>query len=239
MLNLNSILKACIVIPCKLSDEYLYNVTFRFLDSIDKLTAYTDYEILIYNNNSEQSLTEKLIQQINTLNNRNKIKILNIENYQFNLSQIYNWSLYHSDAELFIFCNNDMEIVNPEWLTNIILWFDTTSDLGICIPFHDNIGDPFNNNPTHILRDNGQSAFAIYAMTRRVIEDIGGFDERFDLYYHDYDVRESVKHKGYKVLWAYDSIVKHYGDRTTINHPKSFVRDNILEKWNLLLKKWS
>lgn len=231
-------MKTCIVVPCKLSDEYLYSITFRFLDTIDKITTYPDYEVLIYNNNSEHHLTEKLIQQMNNFNNREKFKISTIENYQFNLSQIYNWSLLHSDAELFVLCNNDMEVVNSEWLTNLIVWFGTTPDMGMCIPFHDNIGDPFSIGSRHILIDHGQAAFALYAMPRRVIEDIGGFDERFNLYYHDYDVREAVKHKGYKVLWAYDSIVKHYGDRTTINHPKSMIRDNTLEKWNLLLKKW-
>jgi len=244
-------MKTCIVVPCKIADEYLYSVTFRFLDSIDKRTVHPDYEVFIYNNNSEHHLTERLTKEISYFNNRNKFKISTIDNYIFNLSQsysipqiyrlsqIYNWSLLDSDAELFVLCNNDMEIVNPEWLTNLIIWFNATPNLGMCIPFHDNIGDPFKVNPTHVLKDHGQAAFAIYAMTRKVIKEIGGFDERFNLYYHDYDVRESVKNKGYKVLWAYDSIVKHYGDRTTINHPKSGISDNTLDKWNLLKKKWN
>jgi len=231
-------MKTCIVVPCKLIDENLLNITYRFLDSIDKKTTYPRYEVLIYDNNSESYLTQKLINYISTLYNREKFKISVLNNYKFNLSQIYNWSLIHSDAELFVLSNNDMEVINNEWLTNLVNWFYITPDLGICIPFHDNIGDPFEANPINILRYHEQTAFAIYSMHRRVIEDIGGFDERFNLYYHDYDVIESVKNKGYKVLWAYDSIVKHYGDRTTINHPKSIIYDNSLDKWKLLLKKW-
>jgi GT2 family glycosyltransferase len=212
-------MKICIVIPAALVDEKLHDITLRFLDSIDKYTVYPNYEVLIYDNNSDPKLTEKLVQETNDLNNKDKFKVKILTNYQFNLSQVYNMALKDSDAELFIMTNNDMEILNEDWLSNIVKWFRTILNLGICVPYHDFLGNPFNIKSSDIVKDHGDKSFAIYGITRKVINEIGGFDERFDLYHHDHDVYRTVVGKGYKVLWAYDSLVKHYGERTTINHP--------------------
>ncbi len=203
-----------------------------------KRTTYPYYDVLIYNNNSEPYLTERLVQQINNFNNKDKFKMTTLINYQFNLSQIYNCSLQHSDAELFVFCNNDMEVINPDWLDNIVRWFNIMHDMGICMPFHDFIGDPFKITPINILIEHPTIHwFAIYCMLRKIIENIGEFDERFDLYYHDHDVYKSAKRKGYKILWVYNSLVKHYGERTTINHPKSGQYD-LDRVYRLLQDKW-
>jgi glycosyltransferase involved in cell wall biosynthesis len=209
-------MKACIVIPCSLMDDNLFNITVRFLNSLDH-TTYPNFEVLIYNNNSKRHLTERLSQHINIYyKNKDKYKIKTIKNYRFNLSQVYNWSLKDSNAELFVFCNNDMEIINQEWLSNIVKWFDITPDMGICIPYQ--YGDTFKMIPEDKLTTGGGS-FAMYAMSRKIIESIGGFDERFDLYCQDHDVFHSILSKGYKVTYAMNALVKHYGDRTTINHP--------------------
>lgn len=233
-------MKACIVIPCRLIDGNLLDVTYRFLNSIDKNTLYDNYEVLIYNNNSEHNLTERLRQLIDTFYSKDKFRIIDLGEYKFNLAQVYNYSLKDSNAELFVFCNNDMEILNNRWLTNLIKWFDMTPGLGICIPVHDFAADPrkINLSPEKVLKDHGEQAFCVYSMTRNVIESIGGFDERFDLYYQDFDTYRTVFHKGYKILWAYNSIIKHYGERTTINHPKINVGIyNAGEAYKLLLEK--
>lgn len=215
-------IKACIVIPATLVDEKLYDITLRFINSIDKRTTYENYEVLLYDNNSDTKLTEKLIAYINTLNNKDKFKVKILTNYRFNLSQVYNMALKDSDAELFIDANNDMEIMNEEWLANIIKWFEITPKLGMCIPYQDIIGNPLIAKSTNILYDSGDMCwFAIYGITRKALIDIGGHDEKVDLYYHDFDIFNAIKRKGYIARWAFNSIVKHYGDRTTINHPET------------------
>ncbi len=229
-------MKVCIVIPASLIDEKLFNITTRFIDSIDKRTTYSNYEVLIYDNNSDPKLTERLSRQINNLKNKDKFRVKILRNYQFNLSQVYNMSLKDSGAELFVMANNDMEIINAEWLTNIVKWFETTPNLGICIPYHDFIGNPLRAEPRNIIKDNGNISFAIYSIPRKIIEDIKGFDEKFDLYFHDHDVRNMVITKGYRILWAYNAIVKHYGERTTINHSK-IPRHNYDGAYKLLRKK--
>jgi glycosyltransferase involved in cell wall biosynthesis len=215
-------MKVCITIPAMLADEKLYNVTLRFLDSIDKRTTYPNYEVLIYDNNSDPKLTERLIQQVNNLKNKAKFRIKILKNYKFNLSQIYNKALKDSNAKLFVMANNDMEIINGEWLANIVKWFETTPKLGTCMPYQNILGNPLKFKPVNILKDHGDMCwFAIYAISRKAINAIGGFDEKVPLYFHDFDVHHTIKRQGYKALWAYNAIVRHYGDRTTINHPKS------------------
>jgi GT2 family glycosyltransferase len=215
-------MKVCIVIPAMLADDKLYNTTLRFLDSIDKHTIYPNYEVLIYDNNSDPKLTERLIQQVNNLKNNTKFRIKILTNYKFNLSQIYNKALKDSNAELFVMANNDMEIINAEWLKNIVKWFETTPKLGMCMPYQNILGDPLKFKPVDKLKDHGDVCwFAIYTISRKATNAIGGFDEKVPLYFHDFDVYYTVKRKGYKALWAYNAIVRHYGDRTTINHQKS------------------
>lgn len=219
MLCENFSMKVCIVIPVALIDKKLFDITSRFLGSIDKRTIYPNYDVLIYNNNSDPKLTERLAQEINNLKNKDKFKVKILKNYTFNISQVYNMSLKDSDADIFVMSNNDMEIINNEWLTNIVRWIENVPDIGICIPYHDFLGNPLKVKSSDIIKDHGRVSFAIYSMTRKVIKEIGGFDERFDLYYHDHDVYRMVMKKGYKILWAHNAIVKHYGERTTINHP--------------------
>lgn len=213
-------MRVCIVVPAMLADEKLYNITLRFLDSIDKRTVYPNYEVLIYDNNSDPRLTEGLVREISSLSHKERFRIKVLKNYKFNLSQVYNMALRDSNADIFVMSNNDMEIMNPEWLTNIVKWFEITPNLGICVPYHDFIGNPVGVKSVDIIKDNGNISFAVYSMSRKVIENIKGFDERFDLYFHDHDVYNTVRAKGYRVLWAYNAIVKHYGERTTIDCSK-------------------
>lgn len=227
-------MKACIVVPCRLMDDNLFNITTRFLNSIDR-TTYQNFEVLIYNNNSEQHLTDRLSQHINNnYKNKDKFKITTVAKYRFNLSQVYNWSLKNSDAEIFVFCNNDMEIINSDWLDNIVKWFVATPDMGICIPYQQ--GDISKMVPNDRLIPGGGS-FAMYSMSRKIIQSIGGFDERFELYCQDHDIYHSVLSKGYRVTYAMNALVKHYGDRTTINHQKTMERYDLGNSYRLLNSK--
>jgi hypothetical protein len=229
-------MRVCIVVPVTLVDKKLFDITLRFLDSIDKRTTYSNYDVLVYDSNSDLKLTRRLSQEIGNLKNKDKFKVKILTNYRFNISQIYNTSLKDSSADMFIMSNNDMEIINAEWLTNIVRWIENIPDIGICIPYHDFLGDPLNVMLNDTVEDHGRVSFAIYGITRKVIKDIGGFDERFDLYYHDHDVYSMVIKKGYKVLWAHNALVKHYGERTTINHP-NIERHDYKRAHNLFLSK--
>jgi GT2 family glycosyltransferase len=193
----------------------------KFLNSIDKKTTYPYYEVLIYNNNSEPELTDKLIQEIGKLNNKEKFKIIELGKYLFNLSQVYNRSLKDSDAILFIMSNNDMEVVNAEWLANIVKWFETTPNLGICVPFQDIIGNPLTTKPEDRLGDPGDMCwFAMYSIPRWLVNEIGGCDENVPLFFHDFDMHNTVRRKGYLIRWAYNAMIKHHG-AVTVYHSKS------------------
>lgn len=236
-------IKVCIVIPVRFADENLLSITKRFINSIKEKTIYPDYEILVFDNNSKSELSQAFLEYSNQVNMN--MRVMNQGKTRFNLSKVYNQSLDISDAEIFIFATNDLEVLNEGWLTNIVKWFKSEPNLGICAPYTDFLSDPVGRSVEDRLVDHGDVSMAIYVVQREKMEKIGKFDERFDLYYHDHNVHHQFKSKGYDVKFAYNVLIKHYGERTTIHHPEVSKEeqeqypDRYGKAYNLLHKKWN
>ncbi len=110
--------KVSIIIPNKDHIKELKNC----LNSIEK-SSYKNYEILIIENNSEDS---KTFEYYETLKENEKIKILNYiykENETFNYSKLNNYGVSNAIGEFIVLLNNDIEIISDEWLEEM---------LGIC-----------------------------------------------------------------------------------------------------------
>ncbi|MDI1298694.1 glycosyltransferase [Methylotenera sp.] len=86
------------------------------IESICNKTHYTNWEILIVDNQSEQLATH---QYFATLVKDKRIKILKFD-APFNYSAINNFAVAHANGEILGFINNDVEVITPQWLDEMV-----------------------------------------------------------------------------------------------------------------------
>lgn len=108
--------KVSIIVPFKDEVSVLNNLLTTF-----ELTDYTDHEILLVDNGSVKAETKEYLSQLST---NKKIRVIQY-NKPFNYSKINNYAVdfCNKNSELFLFLNNDIEIMHPEWLSNMVQHF--------------------------------------------------------------------------------------------------------------------
>ena len=87
------------------------------IQSILEKTQYPHYEILIVNNNSQEPETLSWLESIQKQSY--KIKVL-VYSQAFNYSAINNFAVKKAQGSIIGLINNDIEVINPEWLTEMI-----------------------------------------------------------------------------------------------------------------------
>ena len=123
--NLNNE-KVDIIIPMR--DKW--SLSKECVESILEKTKYDNYQITIINNNSEQQLTFDWFKEIEKKSK--KIRILDA-NFEFNWSKLQNFGVKNSDADIFVFLNNDTVIIDENWL-NILCENAKRDDVGVVGP---------------------------------------------------------------------------------------------------------
>ena len=86
------------------------------IESILNKTTYTNYEILLIDNGSDDA---DCINYFNKLNKHDKITVLTY-NEPFNYSAINNFGAKHAKGEVLALVNNDIEVISPDWLLNMV-----------------------------------------------------------------------------------------------------------------------
>ncbi|MCI8277640.1 MAG: glycosyltransferase [Clostridia bacterium] len=84
----------------------------RCIDSILNLSTYSNYEIIIVENNSKEEETFKFY---NELKENEKIRVIEFEG-EFNYSKIINEGVKASNAEFILQLNNDTKVLTGNWL---------------------------------------------------------------------------------------------------------------------------
>ncbi|RUO45764.1 glycosyltransferase family 2 protein [Idiomarina aquatica] len=85
--------------------------------SILEKTTYPNYEIVILDNGSVEPETLSFFRQIQEEDER--VSVLRYD-HPFNYSAINNFGVKQTSGELVGLINNDIEVINPEWLTEMV-----------------------------------------------------------------------------------------------------------------------
>lgn len=190
--------KIDIIIPMK--DKW--SLTKQCVESIIKKTSYKNYQITILDNNSESKLTFEWFEEVKKLDKR--VRVLKA-NFEFNWSKLQNFGIKNSNADIFIFLNNDTIIVDDKWLDilaenaardeigvvgPLLLYEDGTIQhggvvIGLCgyadhtfkglQPIHAGINYPSPMVARNVMGVTG----ACMAISRKTIDKIGLFNEDF------------------------------------------------------------
>lgn len=105
--------KATIIIPTK----DLAKVTEVCLRSIYEKTTYKNYEVIVVNNRSEKPETFALFEKYRK--NYQNFRVIDAD-FEFNYSKINNYAVDQSKSDFIVLLNNDIEIISPDWLEQMI-----------------------------------------------------------------------------------------------------------------------
>jgi GT2 family glycosyltransferase len=84
----------------------------RTIDSLFTKTKYTNYEVLIVDNQSKKNETKEYLRSLST---RVGVRILTYDK-PFNYSAINNYAASHARGSILTLLNNDIEVISPDWL---------------------------------------------------------------------------------------------------------------------------
>lgn len=215
-----------IIIPSK--NHYL--ILKKLIDSLFTQTDYKKFDVIIVDNNSTD---DKLLTYYGKITKEYPIQIIPF-NEEFNYSKAINLGASVSQSDLLLFLNNDMEIISPDWLTELVQWamipeigivggkllYDnkTIQHAGIIIGLQGFVGHLYLHAPDHYFgllgsvdwyRDVNAVTGACQMMRRSVFTELGGYDEKFSLVFNDVDFCLRAIKKGYRNLYNPFAVLKH------------------------------
>lgn len=154
-----------LIIPTRNGIELLK----KCLDSILIKTTYSNYEIILIDNNSDDPATVRYLKK---LRSKPKIRVISDTN-PFNFSALNNSAINIAHGEIIGLINNDVEVISPDWLTEMVshalrpevgavgakLWYgdDTIQHAGIILGINGIAGHAHRFTPKS---DNGYCARA-------------------------------------------------------------------------------
>jgi GT2 family glycosyltransferase len=227
-----------------------YEITKRAIDSIVDKSTYTNYEILLVDNNSDD---ETALAYFDEINNHEKITVLRYP-HPFNYSAINNFAAKQAKGEIIGLINNDVEVINPEWLTEMVshaqredigcvgamLYFDndTIQHAGVIM----GIGGVAGHSHKQFKRDSHgyfsrlnivQNLSAVTAacllVKKTVFEQVNGLNEKdLTVAFNDVDFCLKVQAAGYRNLWTPYAELYHYESisRGAEDNPEKIARFN-------------
>lgn len=229
--------KVSIIIPTKDHVDLLKPA----IDSIFLRTTYVNYEIIILNNNSEQKETFDYFDYL--LATYPNIRIENAF-YEFNWSKLNNHGIRIASGDVFVFLNNDIEIISSNWLELLVshAFRDEIGVVGPLLLYEDDTiqhagivvglggwaehvykgvkavhhGSPFIS--PMVTRNVTAVTGACMAISKATIEKIGNFDERFIICGSDVEICIRAIQQGYLNLYTPMVRLYHYESKSRSAH---------------------
>jgi GT2 family glycosyltransferase len=230
------------------------------VDSILQKTTYSNFEILVAENGSQENETLMLYEKLKQIQ---KLRIVNWEQ-PFNYSSINNWAVEQANGQVLLFLNNDTQVINGNWLEEM-LQFALRSDVGAVgakLYYQDGtiqnggiilgIGGIAGHSHKYFPKNHrgyfGQLALphnvsavtgACLMIRKQVFQEVGGFDKNFPVAYGDVDLCLRVLQKGYLNVWTPYAELYHFESKTR-GYKDADKRSNqemihFKQKWSLFL----
>ncbi|MBX9629207.1 MAG: glycosyltransferase family 2 protein [Burkholderiales bacterium] len=217
--------------------------------SLRSKTDYRNYEIIVVDNDDLRSTTRQFIEA-------NGCRLVHFRE-PFNVARKMNLGARESRGELLLFMNDDIEVINPEWLRRMIPLVQRAGVgvVGAKLLFESgkiqHVGVAFDDDglPDHVLRGfHGDSQGYFFSVAgnrdflavtgacmltpKPLFESIGGFDEAFAINYNDIDYCLKAHHAGYRSV---------YTPHARLYHFESQNRERVVapQEIELFLQRWA
>ncbi|MBQ6850394.1 MAG: glycosyltransferase family 2 protein [Oscillospiraceae bacterium] len=199
-------------------------VLTKCIDSLYEKTAYTNFEVLVVENNSTEPETFEYYGKIQK--EHSNLKVLYYKG-GFNFSAINNFAAQQANGEMYLLLNNDIEIISENWLGEMVslalqknvgivgamLYYpnDTVQHAGVITGLGGFAGH------SHKYHPRGKSGYmfrlacvqnlscvtaACLLVTKQAFDAANGLDEEFTVAFNDVDFCLRIRDMGYHVLFT-------------------------------------
>ena len=212
------------------------DVLDKCLKSLYKKTTYSNFEIIIVENNSENKDTFEYYERVKTQYANLKVVVWD---GPWNYSAINNFGVKHASGDYYLLLNNDVEVITPSWLEEMVMFIqrddvgavgsmlyypdDTIQHAGLILGINGSAG----HSHKHAVRDsigyvhrlciaqNLSGVTGACLMTKRSIwDEIQGLDESFAVSFNDVDFCLRIRQAGYLIVFTPYAELYHYESKS-------------------------
>lgn len=212
------------------------------IEAIEEKTTYTNYDIIILDNDSKEPATLEYFAQT-------KYRVVPCPG-PFNYAHIVNRGISHSSAQFVVTLNNDTILVTPDWLEQMVglASLRDVSIVGACLLDQDGRREhesiviaPY---PQHLrtdsnyphpdefsaaTRDVAAVTGAVQMVRRELWESLGGMDEQLKVVMNDVDICLRSQEDGRHVVYTPEVQLYHHvsssrGDLDPLDDRNRFIR---------------
>lgn len=221
------------------------------VDSILERTQYDAYEIHVVDNDSRDPEALEYLASLRAPCSVHRWA------HPFNYSAINNFGVAASRGEQLLFLNNDVEVINPDWLMAMLEYaqLESVGAVGAKLLYPDGtiqhagivltpggIGlHAFRNTAKDVpgaprLADLPRNCTAVTGacmmVRRRVFEELGGFDEQLRVVLNDVDLCLRLREKTYQVIYTPYALLYHHEGASRRRHHPAEDEKRFKERWS-------
>ncbi len=200
------------------------NLLQRCVDSIFTKTSYSNFEVIIVDNQSTDSATLAYLKQ---LAQEKRARILKFD-AKFNYSTINNNAVNQANGTFICLMNNDIEVISEEWLDEMVsqasrpeigavgamLYYpdETIQHAGVLLGLDGIAGHLYSGqargipgymNRAELVQNLSAVTGACLVIRKNIYQEVGGLDEtNLPVAFNDVDFCIRVQDKGYRNLWT-------------------------------------
>lgn len=206
----------------------------RCVNSILEKSTYTNYEIVIVENNSEDPKTFELYEDLKELSD--KVSVVKYEG-KFNYSKVNNFGVSYTKGDYILLLNNDTEVITVNWMEEMLMYAQredvgavgaklyyadrTIQHAGVVIGLgaHRTAGHTHYKQPRENLGYMGRLCYtqnvtavtgACLMVKKALWEKVGGLEEQFEISLNDVDFCLKLRKEGYLNVFTPFAELFHY-----------------------------
>ena len=208
----------------------------KCLDSVFEKTTYSNYEIVIMENNSS---SPEIFDYYDRLQKEHANLRVIVWAGKFNYSAINNYGVRRCSGEYILLLNNDTEVITSDWLQEMLMFAQredvgavgaklyypdhTIQHAGVILGLGGLAGHAFCNAEINNVGYMGRLIYAqnlsavtgaCLMMRRTVWDEIGGLDEAFAVAFNDVDLCMRIRQAGYLIVWTPFAELYHYESKS-------------------------
>ena len=246
-----------IIIPTRNRFDLLQPCIESLLDK----TRYSNYELIIIDNLSDDSATLEYFSYLKAHDQRIKIILYPKE---YNYSAINNFAARQANGDFILFLNNDTVVLQENWLERLVS-IGLRDDVGVVgcrlvytdqrvqhagviiglggVAEYIGIGLPMSETGymgRAQLTQNFSAVTAACMLVRKdLFFDVGGLDEKdFSVLYNDIDLCLKVGERGYRIVWTPFVTLIHHGNSSLKTNPDPKRDELNFHSRKAFIKKW-
>lgn len=213
-----------------------YALVKQCIESICDKTLYQNYEIILVDNGSDDPQSLAYFNALSKLPNVSVIR----DDGEFNYSAINNNAVKHAKGEIIGLINNDIEVISPEWLGEMVslalqpqagavgarLWYpDNRLQHGgiimgpLTLAGHAHKMLPKGNHGyfgrASLIQGMSAVTAACLIVKKSIFEEVGGLNEKdLKIAFNDVDLCLKIMEAGYQNIWTPNADLYHHESAT-------------------------